>query len=234
MVPCVAYTSDYPFVYLTVDVAVLTVLDGELSVLTVRRGSPPFEGRWALPGGFVDPDEDLERAARRELREETGVGSRSLRLHQLRAYGDPKRDPRHRVVSVAHLAVLPPGAATTAGDDATHAQWRPVPRMLRSRLAFDHRRILSDAVERLATEMESTNIAMSMLPDEFTISELRAVYEAAWGISLDPGNFQRKVTGVEGFVVETGRQTSGGRGRPAGLYRAGPTSVLRPPMSRNP
>ncbi len=231
------YTSDFPFVYLTVDVVVLSVLDGELEVLMVRRGAAPYEGRWALPGGFVDPDEDLERAARRELREETGVGARSLRLHQLRAYGDPKRDPRHRVVSVAHLAVLPPGTAamaTRAGDDAAHAEWRPVARMLRSRLAFDHRRILADAVDRLATELEGTNIAMSMVPEEFTISELRAVYETVWGVALDPGNFQRKVTGADGFVVETGGLTSGGRGRPAGLYRAGPTSVLRPPMSRTP
>ncbi len=227
------YTSEYPFVYLTVDVVALSVLDGALSALMVRRGAPPFEGRWALPGGFVDQDEDLERAARRELREETGVTGRGVRLQQLRAYGDPRRDPRHRVVSVAHLALLPAGAATRAGDDAAEAEWRPVARLLRGRLAFDHRRILADAVDRLALDLELTTVAAALLPPEFTISELRGIYESVWGLALDPGNFQRKVMSTDGFVLPTGRQTSGGLGRPAALFRAGTTVELRPPMSRS-
>jgi 8-oxo-dGTP diphosphatase len=228
----VVYTSEYPFVYLTVDVVVLSVRNGELCALVVKRGSPPFEGRWALPGGFVDPDEDLQRAALRELGEETGISGRGVRLQQLRAYGDPRRDPRHRVVSVAHLALLPADTATAAGDDASAAEWRPVARLLRSRLAFDHRRILADAVERLADDLEHSTVATSLLPREFTVSELRAVYETVWGQALDPGNFQRKVMSTDGFVVPTGAQTSGGLGRPAALFRAGATTTLRPPMSR--
>jgi 8-oxo-dGTP diphosphatase len=228
----VVYTSEYPFVYLTVDVVVLSVRGGELCALVVKRGSPPFEGRWALPGGFVDPDEDLEKAARRELREETGIAGRGVLLQQLAAYGDPRRDPRHRVVSVAHLALMPADTATVAGDDASAAEWRPVARLLRGRLAFDHRRIVADAVQRLALDLEHTTVATSLLPSEFTISELRGVYETVWGRPLDPGNFQRKVMGTDGFVVPTGVQTSGGLGRPAALFRAGTTTELRPPMSR--
>lgn len=227
------YTSDYPIFYVTADIVVLSIVEDQLCALAVRRGAEPYEGHWALPGGFVDPDETLEDAARRELDEETavpGVG----RLEQLAAYGDPGRDPRGRVVSVAWLAVLPSGPQATAGDDASAAEWRPVATLLeRDRLAFDHRQILSDGVERARAKLECTALATSFLAEEFTVAELRRVYEVAWGVSLDPGNFHRKVTGA-GFIEPTGASTRHGPGRPAAVYRrVEGVDEIYPPLTRS-
>jgi 8-oxo-dGTP diphosphatase len=230
----VVYTSDYPFVYLTADVVALSMREETgLSVLLVKRGGQPFKGRWAFPGGFVDDREDVEKAARRELREETGVSTRGVALHQLGAYTSPRRDPRHRVVSVPFLALLPDGVAATAGDDAADVAWLAVEDARGSRrLAFDHGKILDDALLWLQDSIERTTLATAFLAPEFTISELREVYEAVWGRHLDPGNFQRKVTGAPGFLEETGSRRIGGRGRPAALYRAGDATQIWPPMSR--
>lgn len=141
----VVYTSEYPPFYVTADAICLARVDGAVQVLVIRRGNPPYEGHWAFPGGFVDPDEDLHPAAVRELAEETGL--RVPQLRQLGAYGAPDRDPRHRTVTVAHLAVLDEAAAPTAGDDAAHAEWKPVAWLLDGdRLAFDHGQILRDAL----------------------------------------------------------------------------------------
>lgn len=141
----VVHTSEYPIFYVTADAVLLSEVDHEPWVLVIRRGNPPFEGQWALPGGFVDPDEDLLPAAARELAEETGLEVGGLR--QLGAYGAPDRDPRHRTVSVAHVAVLPDRPEPTAGDDAAHAEWQPVEWLLAGdRLAFDHAAIVRDAV----------------------------------------------------------------------------------------
>jgi 8-oxo-dGTP diphosphatase len=229
----VVYTSDYPILHVTVDMVVLTVRDGELCALVVRRGGPPYAGRWALPGGFVEIDEGLEDAARRELHEETGVRTDAVRVEQLATYGAPGRDPRHRTISVAWLAVLPEAVDPQAGSDASHAAWHPVHRLLRrGRLAFDHRQILGDGVERARAKLEYTNIATAFLGAEFTIAELRAVYEVVWGHPLDAGNFHRKVTRTEGFVRPTGRRRAVGRGRPAELFRAGDEESLHPPLTR--
>ncbi|HEU4568748.1 MAG TPA: NUDIX hydrolase [Marmoricola sp.] len=142
------YTSEYPPFFVTADAVLLVRGDAGLRVLVIRRGNPPFEGSWALPGGFVDIDEDLRHAAVRELAEETGL--RVTRLHQLGAYGAPDRDPRHRTVSVAYLAVLDEPEEPTAGDDAAHAEWKPVDWLLEEdRLAFDHAQIVRDAVDRV-------------------------------------------------------------------------------------
>jgi 8-oxo-dGTP diphosphatase len=232
----VVYTSEYPFVYATADVVAFGIRpDTGLSVLLVKRGSPPYRGRWAFPGGFVDEREDLEPAARRELREETGVSGDRLRLEQLGAYGAPRRDPRHRVISVAYLAVLAPDVAAVAGDDAAAVGWLPVAELLGSRrLAFDHGRILADAVERLRERLESTSLATAFLAETFTIGELRRVYELVWDQHLDPGNFQRRVTGASGFVSPTGDHLPSARGRPAALFRAGPVAAVRPPLLRDP
>ena len=227
------YTSEYPFVYLTADVVAFSLRpDTGLSVLMVRRGNPPYQGRWAFPGGFVDEGEDIEKAARRELREETGVGGRRVRLRQLGAYGAPRRDPRHRVVSVAWLTALPADVDPTAGDDASHAAWLPVGDLTPRKVAFDHATILADALERLRTDLQHTTLALSFLPEEFTVADLRAVYEAVWEQPLDPGNFQRKVTGVSGLLEDTGYRTDGARGRPATLYRAGGATAITPPLLR--
>lgn len=227
------YTSDYPILNVTVDIVVLTVRDGELCALAIRRGEPPYRGRWALPGGFVGIDEDLEQAARRELAEETSVDAGSVRLEQLATYGAPGRDPRHRTVSVAWLAVLPRPATPAAGSDASHAAWRSADWLVgRGRLAFDHRTILRDGIERIRAKLEYTTIATAFLEEEFTIAQLREVYEVVWGHPLDAGNFHRKVTRTEGFVEPTGRRRSVGRGRPAELFTRGPEESLNPPLTR--
>lgn len=229
-----AYTSDYPIINVTVDAVVLIIDGGELQALMVRRGGPPYQGRWALPGGFLEVDEDLETAARRELFEETGVSADEAWIDQLATYGAPKRDPRGRTISVAWLAILPASADPQAGSDASHADWKPVDGLLgrRARLAFDHKRILSDAVERTRAKLEYTNLATAFLGEEFTIAELRRVYEVVWGHPLDAGNFHRKVTRTEGFVEPTGRRQNVGRGRPAELFHAGSDTSLNPPLTR--
>jgi 8-oxo-dGTP diphosphatase len=229
----VVYTIDYPITYVTVDVVVLTIRSGRLCALAVRRGGEPFQGMWALPGGFVEPDEDLEHAAIRELAEETSVSTGDVRLEQLATYGAPDRDPRHRTVSVAWLAVLTRGPEPRAGSDAAHAEWQPVDHLLADeRLAFDHAQILADGLERARAKLEYTNIATAFAGEEFTIAELRSVYEVVWGEPLDPGNFHRKVTKTRDFVVSTGRHRSSGRGRPAELFRAGAQDFLSPPLTR--
>lgn len=214
----------------TVDLVLLTIREEALHVLLVRRGVPPYKGQWALPGGFVTADEGLDAAAVRELREETGVDATAGHLEQLASYGDPKRDPRGRVVTVAYLALIPDLPAPSAGSDASHAAWRPVDEV--RRLAFDHERILADGLERARAKLEYTPLATAFCAPEFTVAELRAVYETVWAAPLDPRNFHRKATTTEGFVEPTGRSTAGERGRPAQLYRRGRATVLYPPLLR--
>jgi 8-oxo-dGTP diphosphatase len=229
----VVYTSEYPFVYMCADIVAFSVRpDQGFCVLLIRRGSAPYKGRWAFPGGFVDDGEVVEKAARRELQEETGVAPRRMELQQLGPYTAPRRDPRHRTVSVAWLAALGPDVEPVAGDDAAHAEWVPVKDLASRRLAFDHDEILADALDTLRGNLEHTQQAMAFLPREFTVAELRGVYEAVWDRRLDPGNFQRKVTGVPGFLEESGSVRVGERGRPATLYTAGRVRELWPRMSR--
>lgn len=236
--------SAFPPFAVTVDLVVLTVRHHALCTLVVRRGEPPYQGRWALPGGFVRADEDLGDAAARELAEETGLRARSgAHLEQLATYGDPKRDPRMRVVSVAHLVLAPDLPAPRAGGDARSARWAPVSELLPNghddhdgheagTLAFDHGRILADGVERARSKIEYSSLATAFCPPEFTVGELRRVYEAVWGVALDPRNFHRKVTGTPGFLVPTGGTTTRQGGRPAQLFRAGGAALLNPPMLR--
>jgi 8-oxo-dGTP diphosphatase len=214
----------------TVDLVVLTIREGDLCALLVRRGAPPYRGRWALPGGFVRDDEDLEAAAVRELHEETGLEAQAGHLEQLASYGRPKRDPRGRVVTVAYLALLPDLPPPVAGSDASAAAWRPADRP--GQLAFDHARILADGIERARAKLEYTPLATAFCPAEFTIADLRTVYQTVWGAPLDPRNFHRKATTTDGFVTPTGRTTAGERGRPAQLYRRGPAPILYPPLLR--
>lgn len=227
-------TEGHPLIAVTVDLVVLTVRAGRLSVLLVRRGVAPHRGRWALPGGFIQPDEDLAGAAARELAEETGLRDLPVHLEQLGTYGAPKRDPRMRTVTVAYLAIGPDLPDPVAGSDAAAAYWVPVDEVLSEpgRLAFDHSAILSDGLERARAKLEYTPIASLFCPRPFTVTELRQIYESVWGIPLDPRNFHRKVTSVHGFLVATGEMTGRHGGRPARLYLPGSARHLTPPMLR--
>ncbi|MDO5081836.1 MAG: NUDIX domain-containing protein [Arachnia propionica] len=218
-----------PLLTLAVDLVILTIDQGRLKVALVRRGIPPFKGDFALPGGFVLADESVLDAARRELVEEAGLVVGPAHLEQLATFGEPGRDPRGRVVSVAHLALTPTPGPLTAGSDAAEAAWFDVTEL--PSLAFDHAEILVVGLERARAKLEYTTIATKFCKPEFTMRELRAVYETAWGQPIDPRNFSRKVLGSPGFIVETGVR-SGGRGRPAALYRAGEAATLHPAILR--
>ena len=222
----------YPPFAVTVDLVVLTVRDDALQVLLVTRAEDPYRGRQALPGGFVRPDEDLPRAASRELTEETGVRRIPAHLEQLATYGAPDRDPRMRVVSVAYLVMAPRLPDPKPGGDAATAEWVPVSDAMAAELAFDHGTILRDGVERARAKLEYTSLGTAFCQPEFTISELRRVYEAVWGVPIDPRNFHRKVTSTQGLLENTGHTLIDGPGRPATLYRRGRTTQLVPPITR--
>ena len=235
---------DYPPAAITVDLVVLTIRQGDLTALLIRRGAEPYLGRLALPGGFVRPDESLDAAASRELLEETGLdlgraqhghrhdAAEQVHLEQLASYGDPGRDPRLHVVTVAYLALAPELPTPRAGSDAAAPSWLPVADRT-EKLAFDHDRILADGLERARAKLEYTPLATAFCPVEFTVGQLRRVYETVWGTTLDPRNFHRKVTGNPGFLEPAGRATAGERGRPAQLYRRGAATALYPPMLRS-
>lgn len=213
----------------TVDVVMLTLREDALCVLAVRRNAGPFKGRLALPGGFVAPNLGLLDAARLKLEQKTGAAAKDVHLEQLGTYGAPKRDPRMRVVSVAYVALVPePSVSTDQG-----ATWVPVGDVSASAFAFDHSKIVTDGIERARAKLEYTNLAAFFCPAEFTLSELRNVYEIVWGERLDLANFRRKILGIEGLVGEVGRESQPGKGRPAKLYRTGPATSLHPPIRRN-
>ena len=231
----------------TVDIVALTIRDGRLHVLLVERGEEPYLGRLALPGGFVRSSRDrqgkvrgetLDQAAARELAEETGLRPGHLRLRrvhleQLGTYGAPDRDPRMRVFSVAYLAFGADMPDPVAGGDAAAAIWTPVADA--RRLAFDHATILADGLERARAKLEYTPLATSFVGAEFTVTELRAVYAAVWGVDPHAGNFHRKVLSVPGFVVDAGTVTERGGdrgGRRARRYRAGDAILLHPAILR--
>jgi len=198
----------------TVDIVIFTIRDARLHVLLVKRGIPPFQGRWAIPGGFVLEGESLDDAALRELREETGVAD--LYLEQLYSFGDLDRDPRGRVVTIAYYALISADrAAPVAGTDAAEARWWPVDEL--PELAFDHPRILEYAIERLRNKLEYTTVGFQLLPETFTLSELQLVYEAILGRRLDKRNFRRKLAILK--ILSPTREMRRGVGKPARLYR---------------
>lgn len=226
----------FPPFGVTVDVVVLTVRPpGVFSVLLVERDTHPFRGDLALPGGFVQPDEDLDAAAARRLATELGVSPGAhVHVEQLGAFGAPDRDPRMRVVSVAYLVFAPDLPPPLPGRTTRSVAWVPVEDVRPARLAFDHGQVLGAGVERARSKLEYTPLAAAFCPDEFTVADLRNVYEAVWGGPLDPRNFHRKVTGTPGFLVPVGRPApvGPGGGRPAALFRRGPATTLHPAMLR--
>ena len=223
-------SSDYdprgfpPFA-VTVDLAVFTIRDEALQLLLVERGEGPFKGALALPGGFVKKEEDLDQAAKRELAEETGLWDDSWHLEQLGSYGARDRDPRMRVVTVAYWTICANLPAPRAGGDAKAAILVPVKEIEGGnvRLAFDHESIVQDAVERTRSKLEYTAVAAKFCPPEFTISQLRRVYETVWSTHLDPGNFQRN---FQRNVQESGPFEKKGMPAPAFRSRRGRRAAL--------
>lgn len=199
----------------TVDLVLFTFTEGELRVLLVQRRHPPFADCWALPGGFVGQDEPLEEAAARELAEETAV--EGIYLEQLYTFGDPQRDPRGRVITVAYFAIVVPDVMkqAQAGPETRNVGWFPVYNL--PPLAFDHERIIRYALQRLRYKLEYTALGFLLLPEEFTLSELQKVYEVVLQETLDKRNFRRKIL-AQGIIEYTGKLRYGDH-RPARLYR---------------
>jgi 8-oxo-dGTP diphosphatase len=199
----------------TVDVVIFSLRDSDLKVLLIRRAAPPFKGKWAIPGGYVHPDEALDEAAQRELEEETGLPD--VYLEQLYTFGAPKRDPRGRVITVAYFALVSDDVTVRAGDDAAEAAWHSVFDL--PDVAFDHDEILSYALQRLRYKLEYTAVGFELLPNEFTLTELQTAYEIVLGEKLDKRNFRRRILEA-GILAETSKYREGeGQGRPAQLYR---------------
>lgn len=215
--------KEYPKPSVTVDLCVFTVMDGILRVLLIVRKGHPFRGCWALPGGYLDLPraETLEDAARRELREETGL--EGLHIEQLYTLGGPNRDPRGYVVTCAWLALMPPHAAAevVAGDDAARAAWYDVSALPPAEYtAFDHRDILGVALQRLRGKIDYTPIAFELLPATFTVADLRSVHEAIKGTTYDPNNFRRRFKRMlEDGVIEEAPGRRATTRRPAKVYR---------------
>lgn len=197
----------------TVDVVIFTIQQGVLKVLLVKRLIDPFIGQFAIPGGFVLEVEDLEQAAVRELREETGVSD--VYLEQLYTFGKPDRDPRGRVVTVAYFALISADRELKAGTDAADAAWFPINDL--PPLAFDHAAILDYALERLRNKLEYTTVGFQLLPEKFTLTELQEVYAAILGKKLDKRNFRRKMAVLK--ILKPLPEYRRGGQRPAQLYR---------------
>ena len=203
-----------------VDLVVFTIRDGALHALFIRRAIQPFKGEWALPGGFVD-DETLEAAARRELEEETGL--RDVYLEQLCTFGDPGRDPRGRIISVAYFALIRPEPVRGA-TDAAEARWFPAARP--PRLAFDHAAILETGRRRIRAKLGYTTLGSQLLPEQFTLTQLQALYETLLERPLDKRNFRRRLLSLGLVQAVKGRRTAGAH-RPAQLYAfRAPVQVL--------
>lgn len=196
-----------------VDIVIFTIQSGELRVLLVKRGIAPFADQFAIPGGFVLESEGLDQAALRELREETGVAD--VYLEQLYSFGDPDRDPRGRVISVAYLALIAGDRSPlVAGSDAADARWWAVGDL--PPLAFDHGKILDYSLQRLRNKLEYTTVGFQLLPARFSLTELQEVYEAILGKKLDKRNFRRKLALLR--ILRPTRELRRGGRRPARLY----------------
>ncbi|GGI06178.1 NUDIX hydrolase [Egicoccus halophilus] len=237
--PGTAATAPVSTCAVAVDVALLTVREGRLQLLLVHPDAGPYTSQWALPGRRVRDDESLDDTAHRALRELAGLRAPDARLEQLRTYGDPSRDPRGRVVSVAYLALTPTVESVVDGGPLAdgRAAFFDVGALAGGGgppLAYDHDRIVPDAIERARSKLEYTALATAFVAEPFTLGELRRVYEAVWGVDLDAANFRRKVVSARDFVVEVEGTAAPGPegGRPAKRYRRGRASRLHPAMLR--
>ncbi|MDP3728669.1 MAG: NUDIX domain-containing protein [bacterium] len=205
----------FPKSSVTVDLIVFTITDNSLKVLLIKRGIEPFKNMWALPGGFVLEDESLEDAAKRELVEETGV--KDIYLEQLYTFGEPGRDPRGRVITVAYFALINSQIQKIrASTDVSEAQWYSVNKI--PKLAFDHKKILDYGLQRLRWKLEYTTVGFQLLPKTFTLSQLQNIYEIILHKQLDKRNFRKKLLSLD-IVEESGEFTEGVSHRPAMLYK---------------
>ena len=209
------YQYEYPHPAVTTDIVIFTVRDKQLKLLQIMRGGEPFKGKWALPGGFVQLDEDLETGARRELEEETGVSG--VYLEQLYTYGAVDRDPRERVITVAYSALIASDKIVLqAATDAEAVGWFSMDEL--PELAFDHKKIVDMAHQRLVAKLDYSTIAFQFMPDEFTLSELQDVYEIILREEMDRRNFRKWMLALD-QIKETGGERREGAHRPAKLYR---------------
>lgn len=209
------FCYDYPRPMVTADSVIFTIMGDDLKVLLIRRGRPPFKDRWAIPGGFVEMGESLEQAARRELEEETGV--RDVHLEQLSTFGDPKRDPRGRVISVAYFVLVNAEALMIqAADDASAVRWFSMYAL--PPLAFDHDRVLDDALKRLRSNLEWTAVGADLLPRKFALRELQRIHEIILGHQLDTRNFRKKML-TRGLLQQVKEIRQKAQDRRARLYR---------------
>ncbi len=219
------FSYKHPHPAVAVDLVIFTLRDGVLHLLLIERGVEPFQGRWALPGGFVRIDEGLLDAAQRELREETGLSQGYL--EQVGAFGQPDRDPRERVISIAFFAIISADKlALQAGSDARRASWQPCSDL--PPVAFDHSDIIETARARLSDKINRTTIALQFLAPEFTLTELQRVFEAVRGEMLDKRNFRKWAESLS-FIKPTGKTRRGGQHRPAALYKANAKALLPAP-----
>jgi 8-oxo-dGTP diphosphatase len=205
-----------PTLTMTTDIVIFTIRDDRLEILLIQRGNPPFQGSWALPGGLVEEDEDLDLCAHRELEEETKVADVSL--EQLHTFGAPHRDPRGRLVTVAYYTLVRPDRLKPkAASDAANVRWFALEELPAS-LAFDHAEIIAMAHKRLRARFDESAAAFGFLPKTFTLEEFRSVVEIVIGERVDPRRFRRRVLALA-LIEETGEKRHG-TGRPAQLYRA--------------
>ncbi len=209
------FSYEYPHPAVTVDIVIYTLRNDELKLLLIKRAGTPFKGKWALPGGFVQMDESLEVAARRELEEETGVSG--VYLEQLYTFGEPGRDPRERVITVAYYALIPSDRIEIrAATDAEAVGWFAMDEL--PDLAFDHEQILAMAHERLVAKLDYSTLAFQFMPAEFTLTQLQQVYETILQQEIDKRNFRKWILALE-CIEETGNEQRNGPHRPAKLYR---------------
>ena len=205
----------YPHPAVTTDIVIFSIREQTLQLLLVKRAREPFAGSWALPGGFVGIDEDLEVCALRELEEETGVTG--VYLEQLHTWGRPGRDPRGRVISVAYYALIPSDRLTVRpASDVKAVAWFTLTDL--PPMAFDHSDIVSMAHQRLVAKLDYSTIAFQFMPEAFTLSELQTVYEIILGERLDKRNFRKRVLSLN-RIEKTGQLRRNGSHRPACLYR---------------
>ncbi len=198
---------------ITVDIVLFTILERQLNVLLIRRLAEPFRGSYALPGGFVLENESVDQAAHRELQEETGV--EKVFLEQLYTFGEPDRDPRGRVITVAYYALVANSHILRSGTDAADAAWFSLDKL--PPVAFDHQSIIEYAQQRLRNKLDYSNVGFELLPEKFTLTELQLVHEAILGANLDKRNFRRKI--LQQGIVEPSKEWQKTGRKPAQLYR---------------